>query len=108
MDIHLSGGKCEPVRGLLLEAEKVNRLLRENPDMIEPMFAQLLQCVKHYEVVTYQAALLSAQNLDEKRIVSALTEILEEENRLYLQLQNFITITNSRQKTKLNTSVKAG
>jgi len=89
-DIFLSGATCFPMQGLLHEAEKIANFPESDVDLTEPVMAQLLQCMKHYEVVTYQSALTLARNLKERKIASTLTKILEEEEQAYLNLQNFV------------------
>lgn len=106
LGIYLSGETCEPVQGLLREVEKINQFSEKNADLIEPIAAQLLQCVKHYELVTYQAALILARNLEEIRVASTLTEIVQEEEQAYLQLQNFIVSRRQNEKVAIDTMVK--
>jgi ferritin-like metal-binding protein YciE len=91
LGIFLSGATCHPVQGFLNEAEKVIRFPENDIDITESVTAQLIQCVKHYELVTYQAALTIARNLKEQKVVSKLTKIVLEEEQAYLNLQNFIT-----------------
>lgn len=98
LGIYLSGTVCEPVQGLLREVEKVNQLSEKDADLMEPVAAQLLQCLKHYELVTYQAALILARNLEETRVASTLTEIVEYKEQAYLQLQNFVVSRRQNEK----------
>lgn len=102
---HAPGETCEPVQGMLREVEKISQFSQKNADLLEPVVAQLLHCIKHYELVTYQAALVLARNLEEMQITTALTEIVTEEEQAYLQLQNFVVVRRQNEKVAADTEI---
>lgn len=105
LNIHLSGGKCEPIRALLHEMEKTNRFVRKNADLAETILIRQLKCIKHYEQITYQTASALAHKLEEAEVAHALASIVMQEKQAYLQLQNFVDHPQNG-KVDTNTMVK--
>lgn len=89
-DVLLSGSISRPVRCLLEEANRMAQFPKSDLDLTEPLVVQLVQCVKHYESVICQSALVLARKIEEQAIVNTLAEIVIEDSRASLRLQNFL------------------
>lgn len=106
LNIHLTGGRCEPMRGLFLETENMKIFSKESAGVAEMVLIQLLSCIKHYEMVTYQAALTLARSLEETEVANALANIAKQEEQAYLQLQNLAVSHRQPQKVAIKTEIE--
>lgn len=96
-DVFLSGVTCRPVQCFLQEADEIVRFLENDIDLTEPLIAQLIYFIKHYELVTSRSALTLARQIEEPLVASKLAKIALEDGRASIRLQDFMI---ERQKNK--------
>jgi len=91
LKIHELNEARSSIRNLLYEAEQIERYARHEGGLeaVEPLIVQLLQGVKHHEMVMVRGAITLARTLKEPAIIDSLVGILEEQEQAYLWLRDF-------------------
>ncbi|MGB3587597.1 MAG: hypothetical protein WBA23_13705 [Tunicatimonas sp.] len=81
------------VPSLLYQAEQIERYSQSKSEFIsvEPIIAQVLQGVIHHELAIVRGAITLARTLREPIIVGTLVNVLEGQEKAYLQLRDFET-----------------
>jgi len=78
MNITLTGKKCVGMEGIIMEGEEDIKLQPEG-DVAIAALATAAQKVEHYEIVSYESAILLSQKIGQPDIEKLLKETLKEE-----------------------------